>query len=234
MRFVAFGVSVTGPLHLEQNLANQDAMVLAGHRGGWIMAIADGLGSCPHSEQGARRACQESKRLLRSGWHHQSQPAAMAKLHRQWIKAIAPTPPADAGSTLLVARVAQQGAALSAQIGDGLILIRSNGRFKNLTPERTGYSNQTDMLATSFSAHHWQTHTHQIARPGDGILLMTDGIADDLNPKLLEDFFDTLYRTLKTRSRRRGKRWMQAELNRWPTPLHGDDKTLVAVFGVSR
>jgi hypothetical protein len=47
---------------------------------------------------------------------------------------------------------------------------------------------------------------------------MTDGVADDLEPAQLPDFFDALYQDLSTRNRRRGRRWLQSELNDWATP----------------
>jgi hypothetical protein len=63
---------------------------------------------------------------------------------------------------------------------------------------------------------------------------MTDGVADDLEPAQLADFFDALYQDLSTRNRRRGRRWLQSELSDWATPLHSDDKTLVAIFRTSK
>jgi hypothetical protein len=66
MRFIACGASVIGPRHLELGEPNQDAMALTGCRGGWIAAVADGLGSRTRSDLGARRACQVSRRILRA------------------------------------------------------------------------------------------------------------------------------------------------------------------------
>ena len=74
----------------------------------------------------------------------------------------------------------------------------------------------------------------RLTEPGDGVVLMTDGVADDLEPAQLADFFDALYQDLGIRNRRRGRHWLQSELNDWATPLHSDDKTLVAIFRMSK
>ena len=64
------------------------------------------------------------------------------------------------------------------------------------------------------------------------MILMTDGIADDLNLSSLPQFFDAIYGEVKGRNRRMGKRWLESELLNWATPLHSDDKTLAAIFRV--
>jgi hypothetical protein len=64
--------------------------------------------------------------------------------------------------------------------------------------------------------------------------MMTDGVADDLEPAQLADFFNALYKDLSTRNRRTGRRWLQSEMNDWATPLHSDDKSLVAIFRTSK
>ena len=101
MRFIACGASVIGPRHLDLGEPNQDAMVLAGCRGGWIAAAADGLGSRARSDLGARSACQVTRRILRATSSSFDLPATLPLIHQQWLKAIGPTTPRDAATTLL-------------------------------------------------------------------------------------------------------------------------------------
>ncbi|GHT94634.1 hypothetical protein AGMMS49545_16250 [Betaproteobacteria bacterium] len=63
---------------------------------------------------------------------------------------------------------------------------------------------------------------------------MSDGVADDLEPDQLAEFFDALYKDLSKRNRRRGRRWIQSEFADWATPMHSDDKTLVTIFRISK
>ena len=233
MRFIACGASVIGPRHLDLEEPNQDAMVLVGCRGGWVTAVADGLGSRVSSDLGARSACQVTRRILRATTSSFDLPATLPLVHQHWLNAINPITPRDAATTLLLARVTDQGELHAAQLGDGFLLVKCSGKFRLVTPERTAYGNQTWALESMHLQEKWNCTMGQFTEPGDGVVLMTDGVADDLDPAHLADFFDALYQDLSTRNRRRGRRWLQSELNDWATPLHSDDKTLVAIFRIS-
>jgi serine/threonine protein phosphatase PrpC len=233
MRFIACGASVIGPRHVDLHEPNQDAMTLAGWRGGWIAAVADGLGSRAHSDIGSRCACQVARRILRAA-PSTIDPATLPLIHQKWLEAIESTTPRDAATTLLFGRVTVEGDVHAAQLGDGLLLVRCAGEFCRVTPDRTAYGNQTWALETTHVQDKWSTKQGRLTEPGDGLVLMTDGVADDLEPAQLADFFDALYQDLSTRNRRRGRRWLQSELNDWATPLHSDDKTLVAIFRTSK
>jgi len=230
MRVVAFGTSVTGPQHRESGEPNQDAMVLTGWRGGWLACVADGLGSRPRSQVGSRRACQVTRQTLRATDATDHMTESLHAIHRKWISAIAPIAPDDAATTLLFARVNAEGVVHAAQLGDGLLLMRTGGSFTRITPERPAYGNQTWALGTEHRPERWHRGGGTLSNEGDGVVLMSDGVADDLEPDRLSDFVCALYADLARRSRRYGRRWLRREFNDWPTPMHGDDKTLVAVF----
>lgn len=233
MHWIACGASITGPRHLDLHEPNQDAMILTGCRGGWIAATADGLGSRPRSALGARRAGQVTRRTLRALPESFDLPEILPLIHQQWLEAIAPANPRDAGTTLLFARVTSDGTLHAAQLGDGLLLTRCGGKFRCVTPDRMGYGNQTWALESRHMQDQWSLATGQITEPGDGVVLMTDGVADDLEPTQLADFLDALYHDLSKSNRRKGRRWLKSELDDWATPLHSDDKTLVAIFRTS-
>jgi hypothetical protein len=233
MRFIACGASVTGPRHRELCEPNQDAMTLSGCRAGWIAAVADGLGSRPRSELGAKRACQVSRRLIRETKSSFDVAEILPILYEQWLKSISPTDARDAATTLLFSYVSFDGHVHTAQLGDGFLLVKSEGIFRCITPDRLGYGNQTWALESVFDPDLWNISKCRLSRPGDGIILMTDGVADDLDPLHLSEFFDAIYRSLQSRNRRRGRRWLESELNDWATPMHSDDKTLVAIFRTS-
>jgi hypothetical protein len=158
----------------------------------------------------------------------------LQSIHQQWVEAIEPAFPTKAATTLLFARVMADGNVQSAQLGDGLLLLRCNGIFRRVTPERAGFGNQTWALGPAYLQDKWTTAEGCFSQPGDGVALMTDGVADDLEPKQLAEFFEAFYRNMSIRNRRRGNRWLQSELSNWATPLHGDDKTLAAIFRMSK
>jgi Protein phosphatase 2C len=155
-------------------------------------------------------------------------------LHRAWIRELGALEPTSAGSTCLVARATQTGRVVFAQLGDGLLVVRSSGQTTVVTPRRRGFGNETDSLAEGHRPEQWLTGEAELTRTGDGVLLMTDGVSDDLQESLLPGFFKSLLQDLRARSRRAGKRWLERQFLNWPVPMHGDDKTLAAIFKVER
>lgn len=234
MTLVAFGASVRGPAHEFAHTANQDALGLSGCRGGWFAAACDGLGSHAMSHAGSRAMMRAAKSVLcaeKTLPVHESLPEL---LHRAWIRELGALEPTSAGSTCLVARATQTGRVVFAQLGDGLLVVRSAGQTTVVTPRRRGFGNETDSLAEGHRPEQWLTGEAELTRPGDGVLLMTDGVSDDLQESLLPGFFTSLLQDLRARSRRAGKRWLERQFLNWPVPMHGDDKTLAAIFKVER
>jgi hypothetical protein len=238
MRLIACGASVTGPVHLEAGQPNQDALALYGHKGGWVVAVGDGLGSHAHGDLGARRACQIARRTLRElvSIHPDdglNLHTVLPLIHARWLNAIRPFPPRESGTTLLFARVSTSGKVQACQLGDGLLLMKCGGRMRCISPARDGFANQTHALGSTHKPDHWTTAEGTLSAPGDGVVLMIDGVADDLDPEQLDRFFETLHAKMTRRGRRRGRRWVQRKLVDWPTPNHTDDKTLAGIFRVA-
>lgn len=223
------GVSVRGPAHVESQQPNQDALLVSGWRGGWIGAVADGLGSRPLSHLGSRAACLSVRRVLRSGMAWDEPKSLVGHIYREWLRAM-PIPPAQAATTLLFAACRRDGDTFVAQLGDGLVLYRAQGSNGVLTPERSGFANQTNALGVSRSWSDWSCSRVRLSHPGDGVLMVTDGVADDLRPECLEDFFLMLAGECGRRTRRSSRKWLDSQLQAWPTPGHSDDKTIALIM----
>jgi serine/threonine protein phosphatase PrpC len=231
MKLAATGSSVIGPAHQQDNLPNQDAVMVHGIPGGWCIAVCDGLGSRALSHIGSRKAAQLVRTALR-----QQKPESMpsSSMHRSqtiqqsWLDEFAENS-SPYETTCLWAQVCSNGYGKAAQVGDGLLLVKADGVLQIVTPPRDGFGNQTQTLAQA-KAGDWITTEFQFSRPGDGVLLMTDGISDDLIPDQLEGFFDAVYLQLKCSNKRRCKRWLTKELEDWSTPKHGDDKSIAGIF----
>lgn len=229
MRFAVVGTSVRGPAHVAQQLPNQDALMLRGQCGGWLAAVCDGLGSASQSHIGAQAATQATRQVLRGA--DQIDPSSInAAIHANWRAQTARYPARDVATTCLWLSVKNDGIATFGQLGDGLILFRQSGRFYRLTPPREGYGNQTQALYDTHAPGQWQHGRCTLSEPGDGVVLMTDGISDDLVPDALDGFYQTVFNKVRRRSQRNAQRWLRRELEEWSTPLHGDDKSLVAIF----
>lgn len=227
MRLVASGASVIGPAHLQDNLLNQDAFNVYGVNGGFFAAVADGLGSRALSHIGSRNAIRLARRAIKQ--HQSASPQmVMSHLKTQWLVANEANF-REFDTTCLWTHVSDTGMLKLAQVGDGLVIVKSAGIFRVLTPKRDGFANQTYTLGLAESEQ-WMCCQIQLSQPGDGVLLMTDGISDDLVPEQLEQFFDAIFRRAMRLSKRAMRRWLERELAQWSTPLHGDDKSLVGIF----
>ncbi|CBJ80614.1 hypothetical protein XBJ2_730005 [Xenorhabdus bovienii str. Jollieti] len=227
MRLSAGGASVTGPAHLQNGLPNQDALSISGLRGGWSIAVADGLGSRPLSHIGSRKAVHLIRHLAQRGQNLQHSNIAQW-LCRDWLAHFGDEYQAYE-TTCLWAWVDAKGHGVAGQIGDGLVLIKSQGIFNVLSGVRAGFGNQTATLAQAAPSE-CRSQRIELTQSGDGVLMMTDGIADDLVPESLESFFDVIYQRQLRSNKRQMRTWLTKELQNWSTPQHGDDKSIAGFF----
>jgi len=230
----ASAATVIGPSHREGCEPNQDAVLLRGHRGGWFLAVADGLGSRQLSHVGSRLAVITAYRTLRNGLFERSPRDAIQGFYRDWLNTLSGKAPGLMATTLLVASCNVDGRCVIAQLGDGLVLYRSRGVFGAVSDRRAGFANETAALGVTKAFSAWRFADVELVEPGDGVLLMTDGLADDLKPERLEGFACKLSRETSKRSRRGGKRWLEQQLAAWPTAMHADDKTIGMICRIKK
>ncbi len=223
------GVSVRGPDHASKDEANQDALGLWGWKNGRIAVLSDGMGSRPLSQIGSRLACLVTRRAVRARTNLDDIKSLVAQVYRLWLQML-PIPPSQAACTLLFAISLPDGDTVLAQLGDGLIAYRTGGKFHILTTERGGFGNQTEALGISKSWSDWRAVRMRFSQPGDGVLMTSDGVSDDLVPERIEDFFRMVHRECRKRTHRQAKRWLRNQFEAWPTPGHSDDKTIGMIF----
>lgn len=232
MKCISFSCSVRGPAHQQDNVPNQDAAFSRGMRKGHIAAVCDGLGSRAFSDKGAQNAVAILHAVLKMHQSCKLSPLTLSqKLQQLWIESYKGMH-SPFETTCLWAWCDAQGQLKAAQAGDGLLLIRCNGQFRVLTAERDSFSNQTITLAQA-KEHDWVVIQSNFTQEGDGVILITDGISDDLLAEQLEGFFDAIFQKIKRYNKRRCKSWLQKELNGWQTPKHADDKSIAAIFRIN-
>jgi serine/threonine protein phosphatase PrpC len=80
MPWQALGVSVKGAAHEKQGLSCQDAYYWRFHRRGrgLLIAVADGAGSAPKADKGARRATKGEVGVLAGRWKWWGIPSSYA------------------------------------------------------------------------------------------------------------------------------------------------------------
>jgi hypothetical protein len=99
----------------------------------------------------------------------------MGAIYRAWLESLFVIP-SSAATTILVAVTDCKGRTILSQLGDGLVLYRSNGSFGILTHERAGFADQTNALGLSRSWADWQSESITLQIPGKVLLEIAQGI----------------------------------------------------------
>jgi len=130
----------------------------------------------------------------------------------------------DAVTTCILVWGMSDGRFRYAHLGDGMIASPTSV-LTNV--KATGFSNETTGLGLSRHLSDWRFGSGYLQEHRGCLLLMTDGISEDLLEPIA--FSQCLTDGLVKKSRRLGKLWLKRQLINWPTPGHSDDKTLIAV-----
>ncbi|WP_200304267.1 PP2C family serine/threonine-protein phosphatase [Streptomyces adelaidensis] len=244
------GLSVEGYRHRRQGLPCQDACAYATTSSVAVLAVADGAGSRPRSEEGARLAVKLAAEHFarRAKAAVEVQPGeAVHELLRDALRDVSEDfldrTGADAQdfATTLTVVVLAPGWIGHLTVGDGFVVVRAGTedgeRQFHLLPQAAAaseYSNETVFL-TSPDVARW-THTECVSDDGvDGVLLSTDGLAQAMlnrpaggaqSPNT--SFADAVFRSLDTATEDSPDTNLAALLRSDRlTALNADDKTLL-------
>lgn len=227
----SFGASVIGPGHAATGKPNQDAWEAFHYVRGDGIVVSDGLGSRPFADFGSEAACRAvvfaahtclTKTGIGRGF-------LTDRIKSNWLSLIAPLESRDCAATCLFAIRMDDGIVRMGMLGDGLAAaVKSDGSVVSLSDEKTeGFSNITAALSLHVSEKDWRW----LSFPEDdcrSIVLCTDGVADDLmdTADFVKEFTDE-HRELSSVS---AARRACEILEKWSTPKHSDDKTIVCLF----
>lgn len=228
----AMGASLRGPEHHQNNQPNQDAWLRSVTRSHALTVVCDGLGSRSNSALGSRAACRAVADAVQ---HWVDAPDAPPELllrliHALWNIRVHVTGREESATTCLFAVSVRDGRLLLAQLGDGLVMLKTPSGTTALEPPSERFGNATTGLGIAADIREWRIHLEPRFAGIGTILLATDGVADDLLPEKRTDFLDFLvsqYGSLPAPARRRA---LAKELRNWPTPRHCDDKTVAVLW----
>lgn len=226
------GASVRGRAHLQARLPNQDAWHGRLLRSHGLVVVCDGLGSRAHSDRGAQSACIAVAVALQN-WQRtpEADPQLLLRLiHALWNIRVGAHGRDACATTCLFAAVLGDGRIMLAQLGDGLVAIRSDAGFVALPDQRKSFGNITTGLGVATDLRDWRLQVLPAVQGNVAILLATDGVADDLVPEQSGAFLDHLVGQYGAMPQAARSRALAATLRAWPTPLSNDDKTLAVLW----
>ena len=190
------GHAVQGRGHAAQNMVCQDKVYVFRFRDkrSASVALADGAGSCSHSQIGAEYAVQNIGDIIHEDFdaYFMSPEAAGVKIVSRLqagLKAFADTENIDfesLSSTLLFIYVRRNGKGakyFACHIGDGVIAVMNRKTVQVLShPENGEYASSTFFLTSSKASDHLRIHTG-VLKGNAGFLLLSDGTAEGLYHK---------------------------------------------------
>lgn len=225
------GASVRGPHNRCSGKPNQDAWLGRARAASAIAVVCDGLGSRAASDHGARAACQAVAHAVRI-WS--STPGAPEELllrlvHAMWNIRVYQKGRQASATTCQFAVVTPDQRLILAQLGDGVIVLRSESDQIVLESNDRDFSNMTTGLGVSSDIRDWRIRSLPLTA-GTIVMLATDGIADDLEPGKRFQFLDYLMAEFTCLPVAARSRALAKALNAWPTPHHRDDKTIAVLW----
>lgn len=229
-----FGVTVKGPAHVKQGLANQDAWIGRIGAYGTLVVVCDGVGSRRYSNQGAKMACLAAVDAVRD-WSRAADAPTQYLAHLievLWRIRISPLEPNDCATTCLLALRRSCGKWVIGGIGDGIVVTQTgpDDLCWVIGNTRPCFSNVVDAMGFGPTVKLWRFATFSEEPRGRVALLGTDGISDDLISEKTSEFVSWLLSTYTKGSKRQQLARLRKELGAWPTGRHADDKTLAVLF----
>ncbi len=227
MNIETFIASVPGPKNIRENKKNQDATLNRTWKKEWLVVVCDGMGSKPYASIGSHLACQAVYNTVRTSSFDIPEKELVKKVYQSWLSYIQKLSPKikakDAATTCLFAWGDYSGKTRLLQLGDGAIFYK-NDTFDSIHKKSDEmFSNETTALGYSTLWSDWQ-YKELYLKAGSTIILMSDGISDDLgNPEEFMNFIQVKFSKI---SPHQGKKYLINELNHWQTPHHSDDKSI--------
>jgi|GEM_PF-2238665 len=200
------GASRRGKLHAHEGTYRDDAFAITSHNNWNLVAVADGAGSCRLSRVGAHIGCDAALEGMKRGIDTYN--GVMPENKNDALRAIGSIgiqaahqavydearrraiPVRDLSSTLLLYAhrpESSDGPAvlLMGQIGDGLgLLVAEDLSIQVIGTADKGYYSGETLFLPATKPEDWDNHVsiHPLPEVPKMMLLMTDGIADDLVP----------------------------------------------------
>ncbi|WP_180379752.1 protein phosphatase 2C domain-containing protein [Campylobacter devanensis] len=216
--------SVIGPLHLQNGTPNQDYAQLYISNKITIGVVCDGLGSKKYSHIGSKTLANSLIKCAKNFDFSKDISLFKPLLKSIWDIEKYPYNDADTGTTLLFC-IIQKGIIRVGMVGDGAIVLLGKGNHI-ITPEK---NNSFGNITSSFGANSnilWYDYS---VNDIDGVVMFTDGIADDLIPEKMIKFASDFIAEYKNKHIVQRKILINKWLNNWPVRGHSDDKSILAL-----
>ncbi len=174
-------VTDTGLSHTKSGIENQDAVAYAFRSNDYFIAVSDGVGSCPLAATGSVAAVKASEQIfmrIESGELDPEEVHIPEQIIAEWKSSVENAD--DCCATLkLIIKCGNR--LLLYSIGDGFLIVTSEGMTINAPQDNTLFVNQTQCLNASVSKEDfWVSEFILDTNVSYAVFLCTDGVANGI------------------------------------------------------
>jgi len=219
-----WGVSEIGPLHIKENIPNQDSYVVKKYSWGIVGVVCDGLGSKKYSHIGSEALTKAVIKAAKIFDFNKDINLFEPLLKSLWDITVFPYMQNEVSTTLLFTIIKDKKVYIG-RVGDGAIAIF--GKENLLVEEdKDMFTNYTTPFGREEKIKWYFFDACEI----DYIVMCSDGISEDIQKDKMIDFFQNYVTNYKNISIQKRVSEIKSWLKNWPVKGHTDDKTIVSLI----
>ncbi len=218
-----WGVSEIGPLHIKENIPNQDSFVVKKYSWGIVGVVCDGLGSKKYSHIGSKTLVNAITKAAQLFDFEKDINLFEPLVKSLWDINIFPYTHNETSTTLLFS-IVKNNKVYIGRVGDGAIVVFGKESVL-LEEDKNMFTNYTTPFGRDQKIQWYLFDDSEI----DSIVLCSDGISEDLKKDKLFDFFQNYIESYKNIQPIKRVYEIKQWLKNWPVKGHSDDKTIVAL-----
>lgn len=218
-----WGVSEIGPLHIKENIPNQDSFIVKRFSWGIVGVVCDGLGSKQYSHIGSKALVDAIIKVAQLFDFKKDIKLFEPLVKSLWDINISPYSQDETSTTLLFSIIKNKRIYIG-RVGDGAIAILGKESFL-LEEDKNMFTNYTIPFGRDEKIQWYIFKDSEI----DSIVMCSDGISEDLKKDKLLDFFQNYIENYKDIQSNKRVYEIKQWLKNWPVRGHSDDKTIVAL-----
>lgn len=219
-----WGLSEIGPLHIKENIPNQDSYIVKKYSWGIVGSVCDGLGSKKYSHIGSQALIKALTQSAKIFDFQKDINLFEPLLKSLWDINISPYL-ADETSTTLLFTIVKNKKIYIGRVGDGAIAIFGKNSLL-VEEDKDMFTNYTTPFGREEKIRWYIFDEDNI----DYIVMCSDGISEDIQKNRILDFFQNYIENYKNISSIKRNYEIKNWLKNWPVKGHTDDKTIVALI----
>ncbi len=223
-KWSGWGVSEIGPLHIKENIPNQDSNTVKKYSWGIVGVVCDGLGSKKYSHIGSLALVNALTQASNDFDFKKDIDLFEPLLKSLWDVNISPYMQNETSSTLLFSIVRHKKVYVG-RVGDGAIAIFGKNNLL-VEEDKDMFTNYTVPFGRDVKIKWYIFDEDDI----DYIVMCSDGVSEDIHSDKILDFFQSYIVNYKNAPSSKRNYEIKQWLKNWPVKGHSDDKTIVALI----